>query len=119
MPEYAFATQTVAVGYISFDWDGVPWNNPTFCKLCKCPITSDRFRTYGHCGECQPVINSIWAWNPPFKTMHSKERKPAKITQKQLDILKAESESAWSDAEFLIRDGTLTLIKEKVIDNEE
>jgi hypothetical protein len=113
-PEHALVTQTVAVGYISFDWDGVPWNNPTYCKLCKCPITSKRFRDYGHCDKCQPVINSIWAWNPPFQTMHSKERKPAKIMQYQLDCLKAQSEDAWKDADFLIRDGTLTLIKEKV-----
>lgn len=117
-PKLSLVTQTVAVGYVCFDWDGVPWNNPTFCKLCKCPITSQRFRDYGHCAKCQPVINSIWAWNPPFKTMHSKERKPAKITQKQLDSLKAQSENAWKDADFLIRDGTLTLIEEKVIINE-
>jgi hypothetical protein len=112
---HALSKQYVAVGYTSYDWDGVPWNNPTYCGLCKCPITSQRFRDYGYCGECMPVINSIWAWNPTFKTMHSKERKPAKITQKQLDCLKEFSEDRWKDADFLIRDGTLTLVEENAV----
>jgi hypothetical protein len=111
--KHALVSRTVAVGYISFDWDGVPWDNPTNCNLCKCPITSKRYRDYGHCDKCQPVINSLFAWNPPFKTMHSKIRKPAKITQKQLKCLEEQSESYWKDAMLLIRDGTLKVIGDK------
>jgi hypothetical protein len=51
--------------------------------------------------------------------MHSKERKPAKITQKQLDLLKEPNIENWKDACYLISDGTLTLIEEKVMDNEQ
>lgn len=113
--QHALVKQTVAVGYVCYDWDGNPWNNPTNCGLCKCAIPSQRFRDYGYCGKCMPVVDSILAWNPQFNTMHSKERKRAKITQKQLDCLKEISENRWKDADFLIRDGTLTLVDEKVM----
>jgi hypothetical protein len=112
-PEAAFAKQFVAIGYTCFDWDGNPWNNPTYCMLCKCEITAERFRDYHHCEECQPVIESLFAWDDHFHPrgmMHGGKRVKANITQKQLDCLKKESDLFYEDAEFLIRDGTLTLI---------
>ncbi len=103
----------VAQGYLAYDWDGKPWNNPTNCKLCGCSIPSKRFRNYGHCEKCQPVIHSLISWEDPFGRsgmMHGKERVKADITQFQLDCLKKQSEDYWEVAMFLIRDKTLTLV---------
>jgi hypothetical protein len=113
-PRHATTKQYVAVGYVCFDWDGNPWNNPTYCMLCGCEIPSERFRDYHHCEECEPVIKSLFAWDDHFHPtrgmMHGGKRVKANITQKQLDCLKKESDIFYEDAEFLIRDGTLTLI---------
>lgn len=93
----------VAVGYIAYDWDGVPWNNPTKCRLCGCDITSKRFRDYLHCKYCQPVINSLCAWRD------HKDRVKSKITIKLLEHIKTLDVDAWKNIDFLVRDGTIEL----------
>jgi hypothetical protein len=113
-PEHALAKQFVAIGYTCFDWDGKPWNNPTYCKLCGCEIAPKLFRDCGYCKDCHPVINSLFAWDDHFHPrgmMHGGKRVKAKITEMQLSKLKEGNEEFWKDAMFLIKDGTLTLIE--------
>lgn len=93
----------VVSGYAAYDYDGNPWNNPTSCLLCGQAISPKLYRDSGYCKTCSPVIDSLIAWDT------QKIRKPAKITQEILDILKLKS-NRWSDADFLIRDGTLKLV---------
>jgi len=100
------ATIPIAIGYISQDWDGNLWNNPTFCKLCNCPIGSQRFRHIGYCKFCEQLVDSIFAWDK------NQKRVPGKITQTHLDRLKELSPGfRYKTAMFLINDKTLKLIK--------
>lgn len=110
----ATTSMPVATGYISSDWNGTPWNNKTYCGLCGCNITPERFRIYNYCRNCSPVIDSLHAWGPMMITPShpGKQRLAANITPYQLQRLKVKSKPRWKDAVFLIRDGTLTLTEQ-------
>ena len=111
--EFGHATNSVCVGYISFDWDGNPWNNPTNCKLCNKSIPPRQYRDSGHCKFCEQIVDSLFAWEDSFGNC-KKQRIPAKITQELMDRLKEISPNFfYKTADFLVRDGTMTIVERR------
>lgn len=112
--EHAHTTNSVCTGFISFDWDGNPWNNLTNCKLCNTPIPPKQYRDIGYCKFCEQIVDSLFAWEDSFGNC-KKQRIPSIITQELLDRIKEISPNHWwKTADFLIRDGTMTIIERNV-----